>query len=97
MYPALQYRPNVYLDLSGAQHAIDARGNSPMLTTLFQSEINHKIIFGTDWPINNHEAINKRLRAFIVDPDQGIGAHDARLVLSGNMQRLLDGITPHGR
>jgi len=92
-----KYRPNVYLDLSGAQHSIDVRGNAPVLTTLFESEINHKIIFGTDWPINNHEAINKRLRAFIVDPDNAISDHDARLMLAGNMQRLLDGSMPRER
>ncbi|WP_434609340.1 amidohydrolase family protein [Pseudomonas sp. D2-30] len=92
-----KYRPNVYLDLSGAQHSIDSRGQAPMLKALFENEINHKIIFGTDWPINNHESINRRLRSFIVDPEHAISDHDASLILSGNMQRLLNGIAPRDR
>lgn len=88
-----KYRPNVYLDLSGAQHSIEPGGNAPSLATLFESEINHKIIFGTDWPINNHEAINKRLRSFILGHSETISSNDAGLILCGNMQRLLNGIT----
>jgi predicted TIM-barrel fold metal-dependent hydrolase len=92
-----KYRPNVYLDVSGAQHAIDARGNAASLKTLFDSEINHKIIFGTDWPINNHEVINKRLHAFILDPAQGISHHEASLIFAANMQRLLDRSPMHAQ
>jgi uncharacterized protein len=40
------HRPNVYLDVSGFEVS-----GSASLGALFQRGINHKILFGTDWPI----------------------------------------------
>lgn len=47
--------PNVYLDLSGFQKqfkTIDQR-LIDSLAPIFQKEFNHKILFGTDWPMFN--------------------------------------------
>jgi predicted TIM-barrel fold metal-dependent hydrolase len=40
------YRPNVFLDVSAYQSMSIQR-----LANLFTRGINHKIIFGTDWPV----------------------------------------------
>lgn len=90
-----KYRPNVYLDLSGAQHSVSPDGSAAELRPLFAADIDHKIIFGTDWPINNHASVNRRLQQLIVgDKETGrpaaVSAAGARLIMSGNMQRLLD-------
>jgi len=45
------FRPNVYLDISGFLSSFDPAGPINALKTLFKRKINHKIIFGTDWPI----------------------------------------------
>lgn len=45
------YRPNVYLDFSGFPAAMSASGWRQHLADLFSQDINHKIIFGTDWPV----------------------------------------------
>jgi predicted TIM-barrel fold metal-dependent hydrolase len=39
-------RPNIYVDVSG----YEAFG-AAALNTLFRRGINHKILFGTDWPV----------------------------------------------
>jgi uncharacterized protein len=89
-----KYRPNVYLDLSGAQHCVDRTGNAAELRPLFAADIDHKIIFGTDWPINNHASINRRLHQLIVGDKEAnkpaaVSASGAQLIMSGNIQRLL--------
>lgn len=84
-----KYRPNVYLDLSGAQHNIDD------VIRLCSSGINHKCIFGTDWPINNVAAVNKRLLGLFSsekDVKPYISLKESELVLAGNIERLLSGV-----
>lgn len=39
-------RPNIYLDVSGFQGHVKRR-----LRQIFECGINHKLIFGTDWPV----------------------------------------------
>lgn len=46
-----RYRANVYLDISGYPVAMSAGGWQQHLADLFSQNINHKIIFGTDWPV----------------------------------------------
>lgn len=92
-----KYRPNVYLDLSGAQHdAGDPRRLQDLLKVL-GSGINHKVIFGTDWPINYHAPVNRRLIEVLTEGVAGaprVPRNEAALVLAGNMRRLLDSV--HG-
>lgn len=77
------YRPNVYLDLSGAQgQPIDG---------LLRRGLAHKIIFGTDWPVNHHRALNRKL----IDTVRGSGAlspTEAQFVLADNLDRLLSAV-----
>lgn len=42
-----RYRPNVFLDISGAKIETDLTA----LVALFAADIGHKVIFGSDWPI----------------------------------------------
>ncbi|HXZ00670.1 MAG TPA: amidohydrolase family protein [Stellaceae bacterium] len=88
-----RYRPNVYLDLSGAQTHLanpDARGE---LCQLFARGINHKLIFGTDWPINTQTALNRGLiKMFSIAPDVKpyISAADTQWILSGTIKSILN-------
>lgn len=45
------FRPNVYLDISGFQALIKQPGGKDRLRLVFSRGINHKILFGTDWPV----------------------------------------------
>lgn len=46
-----KYRPNVYLDISPFPVVMSSEGWESHLESLFKQQINHKIIFGTDWPV----------------------------------------------
>jgi len=86
-----KYRPNVYLDLSGAQSKVANMGENNELVKLFRSGINHKIIFGTDWPIVSRTNMNRGLISMLSTDEEKpyITTSDARFVLSGNMERIL--------
>lgn len=45
------FRPNVYLDISGFQALIKQPDGKDRLRGIFSRGINHKILFGTDWPV----------------------------------------------
>jgi predicted TIM-barrel fold metal-dependent hydrolase len=80
-------RPNIYLDVSGYE-----AGGVYGLNTLFRRGINHKVLFGTDWPIfrmqgRQHEFIS---RLFGEDAfPAAMSDTDRRLFFSGNAARLL--------
>lgn len=87
-----KYRPNVYLDISGAQTFVGESSPTNGLIKLYRSQINHKIIFGSDWPLNNRLNTN---RAFISmlssegDFKPYISIRESQAILSGNMERIL--------
>lgn len=48
-----KYRPNVYLDISPFPVVLSDRGWPQHLASLFAQGLNHKIVFGTDWPVHS--------------------------------------------
>jgi predicted TIM-barrel fold metal-dependent hydrolase len=68
-------RPNVYIDVSGYEAA-----GTEGLTRLFSRGINHKILFGTDWPVF-------RLQGRQSDFVQQIGGEDAFPVGMSDFER----------
>lgn len=87
-----KYRPNVYLDLSGAQSSAGDALQAGALVQLFSSGINHKIIFGTDWPVNKHASVNRRLINMLSNEQEVkpyISLKESALILAGNMARIL--------
>lgn len=80
-------RPNVYLDVSGYE-------TTPMagLQAVFRRGINHKVLFGTDWPIfrlQGHQSdFVARLEAEGAFPAT-MTAADRALFFAGNADRLL--------
>ncbi|QYF92629.1 amidohydrolase family protein [Massilia sp. PAMC28688] len=86
-----RYRPNVYLDLSGAQWSAANLLHLADFLKLFSNGINHKIIFGTDWPINKYH-LNSTMIDLLRSEDQGrtrVPAREAQLILAGNIERIL--------
>lgn len=86
------YRPNVYMDISAFTSSDHPGGWRVALTELFARNINHKIIFGTDWPVsrtlNGHK---KTLDAFLhpEGPLARVSGVQRRWIMLENMQRVL--------
>ncbi|MEJ0034881.1 MAG: amidohydrolase family protein [Gammaproteobacteria bacterium] len=86
------YRPNVYLDISAFPGILHPLGWRPVLHDLFRVGINHKIIFGTDWPLFSMTSGTKTCVDQLLGeggPLQGVGARDIELIMSGNIERLI--------
>ncbi len=81
-------RPNVFLDVSGYA-TIDVC----QLRPLFQRGINHKILFGTDWPIfrlqGNQRDLVRRLTGDSPAMPESMLDRDRQMFFSGNAARLL--------
>ncbi|UCH98259.1 MAG: amidohydrolase family protein [Candidatus Aminicenantes bacterium] len=87
------FRPNVYLDISGFLASFDPSGPINALRALFKRKINHKIIFGTDWPIlglkNTYSNIVDKLK----DPRNGainsLTDLEKKMILRENILNLI--------
>jgi predicted TIM-barrel fold metal-dependent hydrolase len=80
-------RPNIYVDVSGYEAAGTAG-----LRTLFQRGINHKILFGTDWPIFRLQGRQAAFVERLVKEDafpESMSDAERDLFFSGNARRLL--------
>jgi predicted TIM-barrel fold metal-dependent hydrolase len=88
-----RYRPNVYLDMSGARLPTD----SAELGRLYRSGIAHKVIFGSDWPLNQLWHIKGMLDSLL--PDTTSNDHPSRsereLMLGGTIRHILSRTGAH--
>ncbi|MET8042628.1 amidohydrolase family protein [Micromonospora sp. NPDC005215] len=86
------HRPNVYLDTGGFAGARAPEGWPTQLNRLFRMGLNHKIIFGTDWPLNRMSGGLRRLVTELVDGEHAFDSvprGDRELILGGNLLRVL--------
>jgi predicted TIM-barrel fold metal-dependent hydrolase len=86
------YRRNVYLDIGGFAGTAFPDGWEAHLNHLFRLGINHKIVFGTDWPLNRMTNGLARLVEKVVHGPTvfaGVKRREQQLILSGNLTRLL--------
>jgi predicted TIM-barrel fold metal-dependent hydrolase len=87
-----QYRENVYLDIGGFGGGQFAGGWERHLRDLFRLKLNHKVVFGTDWPLNRMSGGLERLLPPFLAPDglfAGVRPRERALVMAGNICRLL--------
>lgn len=85
-----RYRENIYVDIGGFTGAMHPRGWAQQLRELFRCGVNHKIIFGTDWPIFRMSGgLAKVLAQFRADVINDLPERDVALIMAGNMTRLL--------
>jgi predicted TIM-barrel fold metal-dependent hydrolase len=82
------HRPNVFLDVSGFEVA-----QLSGLRWVFEQGINHKILFGTDWPLFRLRGSQRDFVSTLGDRSVAFGAHtsdrDVELFFFGNAARLL--------
>jgi len=87
-----RFRPNIYLDISGFQTTLGWDGNCTAVKRIVSQGINHKILFGTDWPAFR---LQGNQRSFVKVISEEAGALDElsepakALVLYKNIDRLL--------
>lgn len=92
-----QYRENVYIDIGGFGGGLFAGGWERHLRDLFRLGLNHKILFGTDWPLNRMSGGLGRLLTPFFAADglfAGVRPRERALVMGGNICRLLGVASP---
>ncbi|UCH93172.1 MAG: amidohydrolase [Candidatus Aminicenantes bacterium] len=89
------FRPNVYLDISGFLASFDPTGPIDALRSLFKRKINHKIIFGTDWPILGFKNTYSNIINKFKNPRNGainlLTKQEQKMILRENILHLLPG------
>lgn len=86
------YRRNVYLDIGGFAGTSALGGWPRALNRLFRLGISHKILFGTDWPLNRMSGGLTRLVRQVVDGGEafaGVRPAEQALILRENLLRVL--------
>jgi predicted TIM-barrel fold metal-dependent hydrolase len=86
------YRSNVYLDISGFPGVMAPGGWRAHLSDLFAQGINHKIIFGSDWPVFSMKDDLKAMTSGLLEEDgpmSRLPASAVAAIMAGNIQGLL--------
>ncbi|NMO18465.1 amidohydrolase [Pyxidicoccus fallax] len=86
------HRPNVYLDISAFQSTLRADGSGKVVKTAVSRGINHKVIFGTDWPVFRLQGNQQSFVATVTREDGPLAdltPLERELVLHKNIERLL--------
>jgi hypothetical protein len=86
------FRPNVYLDISAFQLSLGWTPPAEGLRRLVRRGINHKILFGTDWPVFRLQGKQKSfIDALAADdgPLAELPALDREMIFCKNATRIL--------
>lgn len=86
-----QYRPNVYLDLSGFQSELANGHFAAKFRWLLERGLHHKLLFGTDWPIHRLFGTQQHWVTSFLELCRTLSVPQEleQAMLSGNCQRLL--------
>jgi predicted TIM-barrel fold metal-dependent hydrolase len=88
------FRPNVYLDVSGYQSSFRAEGPGGALKRVVSRGINHKVLFGTDWPVFRMQGDQHSFVEAVTAEDgplSDLSETEKELILHRNAERLLGG------
>lgn len=86
------YRPNVYLDFSAFPAIMAPGGWRSHLEDLLAQNINHKIIFGSDWPVFSMKDDLKAMVTGLLEeggPMSKLSRSEVAGIMAGNIQSLL--------
>jgi predicted TIM-barrel fold metal-dependent hydrolase len=86
-----RFRPNVYLDVSAYQNHPRDPPHDP-IRRLVARGINHKVLFGTDWPVFRLQGNQRKFVEELIDDDgplEDTSPGDRELFLHGNVERLI--------
>lgn len=88
-----RFRPNVYLDISGFQACLGYDPSASPVKSLVSLGINHKILFGTDFPVFRLQGEQKNFVEVLTaenGPLEELNEREKSLVLHRNIERLLE-------
>ncbi|MNG07270.1 Amidohydrolase [compost metagenome] len=87
-----QYRPNVYLDLSGFQGELKHGRLQQIMRYNIARGLSRKILFGTDWPIHRFFGTQKKWVETIqnLKTDNVISNNDLENIMYRNFQDLIE-------
>src|SRR5947208_4795325 len=88
-----RFRPNVYLDISGYQASLGYDPSAGAVKHVVSVGINHKVLFGTDFPVFRLQGEQKNFVEAITCEDGALAELNEReraLVLHQNVERLLE-------
>lgn len=88
-----RFRPNVYLDISGYQGTLGYDPTAGAVKSVVSQGINHKVLFGTDWPVFRLQGTQKSFVDVLLDdggPVAELSQREQALVLHRNVERLLE-------
>jgi uncharacterized protein len=88
-----RFRPNVYLDISGYQACLGFDPSAGAVRNIVSLGINHKVLFGTDFPVFRLQGEQKDFVQVVTAPDgplAELNERDKSLVLHRNVERLLE-------
>jgi len=86
------FRPNVYLDISGYQSSFRTGGTGGAVKRVVSRGINHKVLFGTDWPVFRLQGDQQSFVEAVICEDgplSDLSETEKALILCGNAERLL--------
>lgn len=92
-----KFRPNVYLDISAYQNTVTRERMAETVKKTFSQGLNHKVIFGTDWPVFRLQGTQASFVDALIEEDGPAGDMNERernLVFHGNIERLLENALP---
>jgi uncharacterized protein len=84
-----KYRANIFLDVSGFVDSCTGVSWQSHLAMIFKCGINHKLIFGTDWPVFKNKGSFSSLLDEIYGANFGLSASDMDNFMFANFNRLI--------
>jgi len=87
------FRPNVYLDISGYQSSFRTSGAGGAIKRVVSRGINHKVLFGTDWPVFRLQGDQRSFVEAVISEDgplSDLSETEKSLILHRNAEGLLE-------
>jgi hypothetical protein len=87
-----RFRPNIYLDISAYQITLGWDSLSSAVRKTVSQALNHKILFGTDWPVFRLQGTQKTFVDAVASETgafSDLSERDRSHILHGNIERLL--------
>lgn len=87
-----KFRPNVFLDISGFHGVVGEGGWKAHVLQLLHEGMNHKIIFGTDWPIfRTHGSMKQVIDEYLGEGGllQNLPQNDIKNFMYRNIESIL--------
>jgi predicted TIM-barrel fold metal-dependent hydrolase len=86
------FRPNVFLDISAFQMSLRREGSGGSVRAVVSRGINHKVLFGTDWPVYRMQGDQETFVGHVTAEDgplSDVSDAERTMILHGNIERLL--------